>query len=31
MAKDFDGAWSEYMKAYSDCKPEDLLVNYKQN
>lgn len=25
MAKDFDGAWSEYMKAYSDCKPEDFI------
>jgi len=25
IADDFDAAWSEYMAAYSDCKPEDFL------
>jgi len=26
MAEDFDGAWDEYMEAYSKCKPEDFLA-----
>ncbi len=25
MASDFESAWEEYMKVYSDCKPEDFL------
>lgn len=25
MASDFESAWEEYLKVYSDCKPEDFL------
>lgn len=25
MAKDFDSAWDDYMKAYQKCKPQDFL------
>ena len=30
MASDFESAWSEYMTAYEDCKPQDFLDEMQQ-
>ena len=30
MSKDFDSAWSDYMDAYSACKPEDFLSEMQE-
>lgn len=29
-AKNFDSEWDKYMKAYSDCKPEDFLSEMQE-
>ena len=30
MASDFESAWSEYMTAYEECKPQDFLDEMQQ-
>ena len=31
MAEDYDAAWDEYMVAYSECKPEDFLIEIRKS
>ena len=30
MADDFEAKWTEYMDAYSKCKPEDFIAEMQE-